>query len=135
MKKIILTVTFVFAGQFLMAQTNEAFKQDVLKVIEISGSASQLTLAKDQILKLIPKEKQTAFLAEFNASLPSLYDKIAEIYMSEYTHEDVKQILKFYDTPVGKKMTQKSAVIAEKSMAAGQQWGASLQSMMTKYMQ
>ncbi len=135
MKKIVLTFALVLAAQIGMAQTNEAFKKDVLKVIEVTGSASQMKLAKDQILKMIPKEKQTAFLVEFDASLPSLYDKIAKVYMEEYSHNDIKQILKFYETPVGKKMTEKAGVIAEKNMAASQEWGSSLQGMMMKYMQ
>ncbi|THF49086.1 DUF2059 domain-containing protein [Flavobacterium supellecticarium] len=135
MKKIVLTFALVLAAQIGMAQTNEAFKKDVLKVIEVTGSASQMKLAKDQILKMIPKEKQAAFLVEFDASLPSLYDKIAKVYMEEYSHDDIKQILKFYETPVGKKMTDKAGVIAEKNMAASQEWGSSLQGMMMKYMQ
>lgn len=135
MKKIVLTFAFVLAAQIGMAQTNDAFKKDVLKVIEVTGSASQMKIAKDQILKMIPKEKQAAFLVEFDASLPSLYDKIATVYMQEYTHDDVKQILKFYETPVGKKMTQKAGVIAEKNMTASQEWGSSLQGIMMKYMQ
>jgi len=135
MKKIVLTFALVLAAQISMAQTNEAFKKDVLKVIEVTGSASQMKLAKDQILKMIPKEKQAAFLIEFDASLPSLYDKIAKVYMEEYSHDDIKQILKFYETPVGKKMTEKAGVIAEKNMAASQEWGSSLQGMMMKYMQ
>lgn len=135
MKKIVLTFALVLAAQIGMAQTNEAFKKDVLKVIEVTGSASQMKLAKDQILKMIPKEKQAAFLIEFDASLPSLYDKIAKVYMEEYSHDDIKQILKFYETPVGKKMTQKAGVIAEKNMAASQEWGASLQGILMKYMQ
>ena len=84
---------------------------------------------------MIPKEKQAAFLVEFEATLPSLYDKIANVYMQEYTHDDIKQILKFYETPIGKKMTEKAGVIAEKNMTASQEWGSSLQGMMMKYMQ
>ncbi|WP_286923274.1 DUF2059 domain-containing protein [Flavobacterium sp. UBA4197] len=135
MKKIVLTFAFVLATQIGMAQTNEAFKKDVLKVIDVTGSAGQMKLVKDQIIKMIPKEKQAAFLVEFEATLPSLYDKIANVYMQEYTHDDIKQILKFYETPIGKKMTEKAGVIAEKNMTASQEWGSSLQGMMMKYMQ
>ena len=135
MKKIVLTFAFVLAAQIGMAQTNEAFKKDVLKVIDVTGSAGQMKLVKDQIIKMIPKEKQAAFLVEFEATLPSLYDKIANVYMQEYTHEDIKQILKFYETPIGKKMTEKAGVIAEKNMTASQEGGSSLQGMMMKYRQ
>lgn len=135
MKKLILTFAFVLVANFGMAQANEAFKKDVMKMIEVTGSASQMKLAKDQILKMVPKEKQAAFLVEFEATLPALYDKLAGVYMEEYTHEDIKAILKFYETPVGKKMTDKAGPLAEKSMAASQDWAMGLQGMVMKYMQ
>jgi len=84
---------------------------------------------------MVPKEKQAAFLVEFESTLPALYDKMAGVMMTEYTHDDVKAILKFYETPVGKKMTDKSGVIAEKNLAASQEWAMGLQGMMMKYMQ
>ncbi|RZJ33681.1 MAG: DUF2059 domain-containing protein [Flavobacterium sp.] len=134
MKKLILSLALLFIAQLGMAQ-DDAFKKDVLKVIEMSGSGSQMKLAKDQILKMIPQEKQAAFLVEFDATLPSFYDKIAQVYMETYTKEDIKAMIAFYETPVGKKMTAKSSEIAEKSQKAAQEWGQGLQGMMMKYMQ
>ncbi|MGX7667386.1 DUF2059 domain-containing protein [Flavobacterium pedocola] len=135
MKKIILAFAFLLVANLGMAQANDAFKTDVLKMIQLTGSAGQMKMAKDQILKMIPKEKHAAFLVEFDATLPSLYDKMAAVMMGEYTHDDVKAILKFYETPVGKKMTEKAGVISEKNMAASQEWAMGLQGMMMKYMQ
>ncbi len=134
MKKIILTFALVLAAQISMAQ-DDAFKKDVMKVIEMSGSGAQMKMAKDQILKMIPAEKQAAFLVEFDASLPAFYDKVAKVYMDTYTKEDIKAMLAFYDSPVGKKITAKAGEIAEKSQTAAQEWGQSLQPMMMKYMQ
>ena len=134
MNKIFITFAFVLIAQIGMAQ-DEAFKKDVIKVIEMSGSASQIQLAKEQILKMVPAEKQAAFIAEFDATLPGLYDKIAKTYMEIFTKEDVKDLIKFYESPVGKKMTVKAGELAEKNMAASQEWGQGLQEMMTKYAQ
>ena len=55
--------------------------------------------------------------------------------MDTYTKEDIKAMIAFYDSPVGKKITAKSGEVAKASMAAGQEWGATLQPMMMKYMQ
>jgi hypothetical protein len=134
MKKIFITFAFVIVSQVGMAQ-DDSFKKDVIKVIEMSGSASQIQLAKEQILKMVPVEKQAAFITEFDATLPNLYDKIANTYMEIFTKEDVKDLIKFYESPVGKKMTVKAAELAEKNMAASQEWGQGLQEMMTKYAQ
>lgn len=134
MKKLLLTFALVITANVAMAQ-DEAFKKDVLKVIEMSGSTAQMKLAKDQILKMIPADKQAAFQIEFDASLPALYDKLVKVYAETYTKEDIKAMIAFYETPVGKKMGEKAGEIAEKSQAAGMEWGQSLQGMMMKYMQ
>lgn len=117
-----------------MAQ-DEALKKDVMRLIEANGSNAQMKMAKDQILKMIPAEKHSAFIVEFDATLPSLYDKLAKVYMDTYTKDDIKAMLAFYDTPVGKKMQSKNAEIMEKSQTAAQEWGQGLQGMMMKYMQ
>lgn len=134
MKKLILAIVLAFAFQFASAQ-DEAFKKDVLRVIEASGSAAQMQLAKNQILPMIPADKQAAFLVEFEATMPALYDKLAKVYMDHYTREDIKAMLAFYESPVGKKITAKSGDVVTASMSAAQEWGAALQPMMMKYMQ
>ena len=134
MKKILIAVAFAFVSQVGFAQ-DDAFKKQVLKVIELSGSANQMKSAKDQILQMVPKDKQAAFILEFDATLPALYDKLATIYMEEYTKEDIKAMLAFYESPVGKKINEKAGVMLEKSQAAGQEWGQGLQGMMMKYVQ
>lgn len=136
MKKIILVLACLLAAQFSIAQAkDEAFKKDVMKMLEISGSNAQVDVAKKQIIKMIPADKQDAFLVEFNASLPALYDKLVAVYMETYTREDVQAMIKFYESPVGKKMGAKAGEIAEKSQAAGAEWGAALQPMLMKYME
>lgn len=133
MKRILLVVACVFAAQLSMAQ-DAAFKKDVMKLLEINGSGASMDVAKNQILKMIPAAKQDAFLIEFNASLPSFYEKIANVYMEVYTKQDVKEMIAFYESPVGKKMAAKAGEVTEKSQAAGAEWGQSLQPMMMKYM-
>lgn len=134
MKKVILTFAFVLITQIGFAQ-DDAFKKDVMKVLEMSGSAAQMKLAKDQVLKMIPAEKQAAFIIEFDATLPALYEKMAKVYMETYTKEDIKAMIAFYSSPVGKKMNEKAGEIVEKNMAASQEWGQGLQGIMMKYMQ
>ena len=78
MKKLIVTFALVLLSQIGFSQ-DETFKKDVLKVIEMSGAANQMKSAKTQILQMVPKEKQEAFILDFDATMPALYDKIAAI--------------------------------------------------------
>ncbi|WP_338410007.1 DUF2059 domain-containing protein [uncultured Flavobacterium sp.] len=133
MKKIILSVVLLLVAQLTIAQ--DEFKADVIKVIKASGSASQMELAKDQIKAMIPEAKFEEFSKEFDETLPSLYDAMAENYMTSYTHDDVKEMLKFYESPVGKKISDTASEILKKNMESGKEWGMALQGMMMKYME
>ena len=134
MKKIILALAFVLTTQFVAAQ-DAAFKADVMKVIKSSGATAQMDVAKKQIMAMVPEAKHAEFSKDFDASMPALYDKLAAIYMKEYTHAEVKEMIKFYESPVGKKIAEKAGILFEQSMLAGQEWGAGLQGMMMKYME
>ena len=134
MKKLIVTFALVLLSQIGFSQ-DETFKKDVLKVIEMSGAANQMKSAKTQILQMVPKEKQEAFILDFDATMPALYDKIAAIYMETYTKEDIKAMMAFYDSPVGRKINEKAGNILEKTQVAGKEWSEELQGLMTKYMQ
>lgn len=134
MKKLIVTFALVLLSQIGFSQ-DETFKKDVLKVIEMSGAANQMKSAKTQILQMVPKEKQEAFILDFDATMPALYDKIAAIYMETYSKEDIKAMMAFYDSPVGRKINEKAGNILEKTQVAGKEWSEELQGLMTKYMQ
>ncbi|MEM8521463.1 DUF2059 domain-containing protein [Flavobacterium sp. PL12] len=132
MKKIVIAAAFMFVANIATAQ--DSFKADALKVIEISGAAGPMQMAKEQIMQNIPEANKIEFSKDFDASLPSLYEKLAVIYMETYTQDDIKEMLKFYNSPLGKKISNSTGELYKKSTAAGQEWGAGLQGMMMKYM-
>ncbi len=134
MKKIIITFAFVLVAQLGMAQ-DEAYKKDIMRVVENSATVNQIKAIKSQILKQIPEDKKAAFTIDFDSAFPSLYDKLSKVYMETYTKEDVKAMLAFYDSPIGKKMAEKETGLNEKAQESLKEWGEGLQAMMMKYMQ
>lgn len=132
MKKIVLSIAFLIISQLTIAQ-DVNFKTEVLKLISISGADAQIKIVKPQILNMIPENKKENFSKEFDASIPSLLDKMATIYMEIYTVDDIKAMIVFYESPVGKKMSEKAAELGQKSMQAGQEWGQELQGIIAKY--
>lgn len=134
MKKLVFTVAFAILTTVSFAQDKPS-KADVIKVIEKSGAQGQMNAAKKQILTMIPSDKQAAFLIEFDSIIAKSQDKTAEVYIAEYTKEDIKAMLAFYDSPVGKKMADKAEKIAEKSQESMMEIQTELQTMMMKYMQ
>ena len=75
-----------------------------------------------------------------NPSIPAEYfdqimkevdpNELIEITIPSYdnhlTHEEIKELLKFYESPVGKKLVEKQPLIMRDAMVAGQAWGMDL---------
>jgi hypothetical protein len=134
MKKFLFSIAFVLITGVVVAQ-EKANKEDILQVIEKSGASGQLNAAKKQLLTMIPSAKQAAFVIEFDALMKKANDATAEIYMAEYSKDDIKAMLAFYNSPTGKKMAEKAEAIAEKSQESMMSLQGEVQAMMTKYIQ
>ena len=130
-KKIVILVVILCASFTAKAQ-DEAFTSDTAKLVEvISENAFKPYI--EQFTAMIPAEKQEVFKEELIATFPELYSAMAEIYMDAFTHEEIKELLAFYATPVGKKLADKSGELAQKGLTAGQSWGMKVQEIMAKY--
>ena len=57
------------------------------------------------------------------AATDEMIELVVPIYDKYLTHDEIKIIITFYETPVGKKMIAVLPQIMQESMAAGQQWG------------
>jgi hypothetical protein len=63
------------------------------------------------------------FIADFRKEIPSLIEEIAVKYDAAFTHEEIRGMIDFYRTPLGKKVLQVTPSLAAASMAAGQSRG------------
>jgi uncharacterized protein len=133
MKKIFIAALFFLVANVAMAQ--DAVKADVKKLIQLAGANAQMDLAKKQVLTMIPAAKQEAFLKEFNAILQPMVDKQVNFYIAEFTPDEIKQMIKFYESPLGKKMAEKALKQSEASMEDSQQIGGEINNLVMKYMQ
>ncbi|HEX3502451.1 MAG TPA: DUF2059 domain-containing protein [Xanthobacteraceae bacterium] len=73
-------------------------------------------------------EKQyDAMMPVFNESaqkrVNELIDTIAVIYASNFTADELRDVIAFYRTPTGQKFLARQPTIAQQSMAAGQELG------------
>ncbi len=133
MKKFVFTFALLVITQLSFAQ--DGFKADMKKYMTLSGQISTFELLTKDLVKNIPESNQAAFSKDLKVSLDVLMDKMAEMYMTEFTHEDVKAMIEFYETPAGKKLSEKNGVLFEKGQLIGQEWGMGLQGIMMKYME
>nr|WP_322625760.1 DUF2059 domain-containing protein [uncultured Flavobacterium sp.] len=132
MKKLLFVVAFAFAANFASAQDA---KSDVKKMMLLTGSNSQMEMAKKQVGGMVPADKKEAFLKEFDAIMKPFQEKQEKFYQTEFTADEIKQLIKFYESPLGKKYTEKNVKLSEQNMAASQEMMGQVQELMMKYMQ
>jgi len=96
--------------------------------MEMTGSAEMgmqildsMLLQFGEILPDVPAEYWDSAKKEFSAE--GIVELIIPIYSRHFTHEEILDIIAFYETPTGRKMTEKLPLITQESMMAGQQWG------------
>lgn len=131
MKKLLIVLAIVCISFNVNAQSDE-FASDTQNLVEtISKDAFEPYIA--QFVAMVPAEKQEGFKEELMGTMPELYAAMATIYMEEFTHQEIKELIAFYETPVGKKMAEKSGELAQKGMTAGQAWGMKVQEIIGKY--
>ena len=111
---------------------------DIRHLLEITGAAnlmsqifnSQMPLIKAQLLQTLPPGEDREQIAdrfikkmEDRVSSGELVDVLIPIYVKHFTHDDVKNILAFFDSPTGRRFLQESpAYVQEVQTAASEHW-------------
>lgn len=134
MKKI-LAIAFVLLAVCVQAQTqSKTYPATVKKFLEVSGSLEAFKGAVSTMLESfkgaypsVPADIWTEFDKEMSTtSMDDLVTLLAPVYEKHLTEADLNEIIKFYNTPAGKKLAQKSPLIMQDSMVAGQAWGTKI---------
>ncbi len=75
----------------------------------------------------VPESFWSEFKVEFmNISTEELVTLIAPVYARHLTSKDLDEIITFYQTPAGRKLSSSQGAITAESMSLGQDWGAIL---------
>lgn len=135
MKKLITGIALICAVQFSSAQNSE-FKKDVLEYIKITKvSEQQKSMLREQLSQMVKGDKLDKILAEADKELPKLRDLVADEIMEVFTHEEIKEMNKFYRTDLGKTIIEKGQTLQPKLVKAGMEWGQKdLTPIIMKYM-
>jgi uncharacterized protein len=110
------------------AADSAAKDQDIRTLLSMSGTANVATQVVQQMIgqyrqmmPQVPDEFWTDFQKQMQPQ--DLIDLIVPIYSRHFSDDDIKQLIAFYDSPIGKKLVLEQPLIARESFDAGQQWG------------
>jgi len=72
----------------------------------------------DVIAKFIPE-----FRAEMQKGFPQLTEMYARIYAQHFTLQELQDVAKFYESPLGRKLISETPLILKETLPIAQQWG------------
>ena len=132
MKKFLI-VCLLTASFTIQAQDNADFKNETVEFLKLTGAGTAFESAIAQIGTMVSEENKTKYTEEANGTLAGLYDKMADLYMTEFTKNEIDELIAFYNTDLGKKLAEKQLPLAQKAMMFGQTWGMEVQAIAQKY--
>ncbi|MBZ9777833.1 DUF2059 domain-containing protein [Psychroflexus sp. CAK8W] len=131
MKKTLLVLLICLGNYSISLAQDEAFMEDALKLTRLSNDAVEASFG--QLYAMIPAEKLEDFKEELKPVLDNYYTKMAKVSMEYYSHEDVKQLLDFYESDLGQKMLDAQAKLTVRSMEMAQPLSMELMPIVQKY--
>ena len=132
MKKII--ITFVLLISFNFVQSQENYKSLVIDFMSAQGQFETFNATIDQMASMMAltlDDSEKELLSK--EVMGSLVDLLVPIYKNHFTEQDLKEAIELYKTPIGKKISEKTPIIAQETMQASMQWGMELAEKMQKY--
>lgn len=99
---------------------NYSFAQLRPIILEPFQQGEDLTPEQVQIMeKYIGKMLD---LMEEEMGWDRIKDDFIQVYMSVYTEEEIQELIKFYQTPVGQKTVEQTPILLERSMEISQKY-------------
>jgi len=136
MKKGLVLVVMCVAMLFAAAPSASAqapsdeYKATLEKMLELSGSMASAKAMVPQMISMLKQQSsasvsfwdgfQKKWERKFGSKLAELY---APVYQKYLTIDDLKDLIAFYETPIGKKLAEATPKMTIEGMQLGQKIG------------
>jgi Spy/CpxP family protein refolding chaperone len=118
-----------------------AKEKDIRRLLEMTGAKQRMSLTIDGMEKSVrPLMERSlppgdyrdklieAFFARFHSKLDleQQLDLAVPLYDKAFSDEEIKGLIAFYETPLGRKLASTSPQLTSEMMEAGRKWGEQL---------
>lgn len=135
-----LVLALLLAPRSLCAQdTDPQFRADTESLLQLNGSADVGAVAKVVAVQLVEAMKRTrpdlpdrtlgivteVITAEFSKAFVApggVRDRMVTVYMTQFTHDEVRALLSFYRTPLGRKTVSLLPTLTQEGQSAALGW-------------
>lgn len=127
---LFLTSWLFLGGASLFAQSKN-YKAKVKEMLELTHYKENFEVGiKGMINSMknlrpnIPKEVWDRLDTEFmNVSMEELMDLLIPVYYEHLDEKTLNRVITFHKSPAGKKLAEKTSLVTQDAMLAGQEWG------------
>jgi uncharacterized protein len=100
---------------------------DVTKTAAVAVSAMEAQMpAQRAAMPQVPPEFWDEFAIRARKEMPRLVELMVPIYDQHFSTEQLRALLAFYESPLGRHFISVQPAVTTQSIQAGQQWGAQL---------
>jgi hypothetical protein len=122
---------FLFMAGTLIAGYGQTKRADIIRLLDVSNTKTQAAQLFDLMLpslKMMAPDAPATFWTLFQSKLDmdGFVDLFIPVYDKYFTHDEIKGLIQFYESPVGKKLLAVTPAITQDSYGIGQVWGEKL---------
>ncbi len=116
------------APAFCQTSAAQSKRADIIRLLHMTGAAKGASQAMDlmlpslkQAMPQVPEQVWTEFRSEVRED--DMIELTYAIWDKHFTHQEIRDLIRFYQTPTGQKIIRETPVIQQESLVAGQKWG------------
>ena len=129
---LVATVIVLSLGIFAPSHAErdeEAKNKDIRHLMEVSGDVRamrQTMIAMVDQLRPVLTDLPDEYWDEFKAAIMTdeLPELMVPVYARHFTHDQILQLIEFYESPLGRLVVEKQPLIQLDAMGVGQNWGS-----------
>ncbi len=110
----------------LLSMTNALALSKQMATATVGSMMNSLKKARpdipEKVLNMLPAEVE----AVFEENMGSFKEAMIPIYDKHFTDPELKELIRFYSTPLGTKLIATMPALMQDGMIAGQRWGMGL---------
>jgi hypothetical protein len=116
MKKFLILFVLLFSFSNIYSQ-EKIYKEVLLEYMKAQGSYQTFSSTIDQMSKLLEAQIDNDKLEPLMEEMfSSLIDDLVPIYQNHLSIQDLRDAITMYNTPIGKKISEKTPLISSESL-------------------
>ncbi|HWK97457.1 MAG TPA: DUF2059 domain-containing protein [Pseudolabrys sp.] len=139
-RSVFVAASLLLAGPALAQQPTPAALKTAGEIVKVTGAlelfnpivpgvveqSRQFFVQQNPIITNDINDVAAQVRKDYEARISEVYTKVTEIYASNLSEQELKDILAFYSSPAGKKFLVAQPKIVDESLKFAQEWANSL---------